>query len=57
MAQSVATQWDARHSPKPGRLVFGLFQRNHWSEIAAQRLENIEKPVANWHQPAFIVFW
>ena len=38
----------------PSRLR--AFSENHWSGIAAQRLEIIEKPVANWHQPAFIVF-
>jgi hypothetical protein len=55
MAQSVATPWDARHSPKPGRLVLGLSEKS-LAGIAVQPPENIERPVANWHQPTFIVF-
>jgi hypothetical protein len=44
---SLAEAWQSR---------LRSFKRHNPSGLAAQRLENIEKSVANWHQPAFIVF-
>jgi hypothetical protein len=56
MAQCVATPWDTGFSPESGRLVFGFFKRHNRSGLAVQRLENIEKPVTNRHQPSLIGF-
>jgi hypothetical protein len=58
MAQSVATPMGCPSLAEAWPSRPRAFQRNQWSGIPAQRLENIniEKPVANWRHPGFIVF-